>query len=135
VRFAVTGSLASSLRSVPRLTRDIDLVADLDPSRLTGLAAALRPEFYADSDMMRDALLRRKFDLFPAVSEFEESELARSTEVEAAPFGGATIRFPGPSRAAGLRIPSGVGLPAGSCRSAGREQLRVDSVKMTSLFY
>lgn len=106
IRFAVAGSLASSLRSTPRLTRDIDLIAELTPGQVDTLAAALHNEFYADAGMMREALERGrafnlmhygtayKFDLFPVVTEYQRNELARSREIEAAPFGTTVSRFP-----------------------------------------
>ncbi|HEY1205184.1 MAG: hypothetical protein ABSH46_18660 [Bryobacteraceae bacterium] len=105
VRYVVGGALASSIRGMGRATMDIDLVAELSPAQAAALASALKDEFYADADMIREALDRGvsfnvihfkssyKFDLFPVVSEFERSQLARGAMVEAVPFGTAPLRF------------------------------------------
>lgn len=105
VRYVVGGSLASSIRGSGRATMDIDLVAELSPGQAEVFASALKDEFYADVDMIREALNRGvafnvihfkssyKFDLFPVVSEFERSQLARGAVVEAAPFDTAPLRF------------------------------------------
>ncbi len=106
ISFAVCGSIASSLRSEPRLTRDVDLIAAMELGQIEALAAALREDFYADAALMRDGLERGrafnlihyesayKFDVFPAASEYQRNELRRSTEIEATPFGTVTVRFP-----------------------------------------
>ncbi len=105
VRYVVGGSLASSIRGSGRATMDIDLVAELRPIHVEAFVSALRNEFYADSEMIREALARGvsfnvihlkssyKFDIFPAASEFERSQLARGGLVEAAPFDAAPMRF------------------------------------------
>jgi hypothetical protein len=106
IRHAVGGSLASSIHGTGRATMDIDLVADLPLPLANAFASALRDEFYADPETIRDAVRRGvsfnvihlkssyKFDVFPVTSEFERSELDRSIPVEAAPFGPAGLRFP-----------------------------------------
>jgi len=105
VRYVVGGSLASSIRGTGRASMDIDLVAELGPAQAEVFASALKDEFYADAGMIRQALDRGvsfsvihfkssyKFDLFPAASEFERSQLARGAVVEAAPFDTAPLRF------------------------------------------
>ncbi len=105
VRYIVGGSLASSIRGAGRATQDVDLVAELRMDQIDAFASALKDEFYADAEMMREALGRGiafnvihlkssyKFDIFPAISEFEHMQLARGSEVEAAPFNRALLRF------------------------------------------
>lgn len=56
IRYAVGGSLASSLYGVMRSTLDVDIVADIHPEHIPGLVAALREEFYVDDAMMRAAV-------------------------------------------------------------------------------
>ncbi|MDZ4158954.1 MAG: hypothetical protein U1B80_04100 [Anaerolineaceae bacterium] len=58
VQYAVSGSLSSSLHGVMRSTLDVDIVADLRLEHIQPLVAALSPEFYADDEMMRDAIGR-----------------------------------------------------------------------------
>jgi hypothetical protein len=78
ISYLVGGSLASSVHGVPRATRDIDLIAEIQLEKVGPLTSALAPHFYADADMMRQSMaLGRafnvihlasayKFDIFPA---------------------------------------------------------------------
>jgi hypothetical protein len=91
VPFTVVGSLASSARGVPRATKDVDLVARIGPPHVEKLVSALGSEWYADAEQMQEALVHGrafnvihlasgwKVDIFPATSEFHESELRRAT--------------------------------------------------------
>jgi hypothetical protein len=56
VPYAVGGSLASSLHGVMRSTLDVDIVADMQPEHIQPLVEALSHEFYADDEMLRDAI-------------------------------------------------------------------------------
>lgn len=58
IPYAVGGSLASSLHGVMRSTLDVDIVADMKLEHVRPLVAALAQEFYADDDMMREAIER-----------------------------------------------------------------------------
>ncbi len=78
----------------------------MELGQIEALAAALRKDFYADAGLVHDGLERgrafnlihyesaHKFDVFPAASEYQRNELRRCTEVEAAPLGTVTVRFP-----------------------------------------
>ncbi len=59
IPYVICGSLASSLYGIPRSTQDVDLVADIQPSQVEALVASLGEEFYADAEMIRDAIRRR----------------------------------------------------------------------------
>jgi len=59
VPYAVGGSFARSLHGVMRSTLDVDIVADMREEHIQPLVAALSKEFYADDEMMRDALRHR----------------------------------------------------------------------------
>jgi len=91
VRYAVGGSIASSLYGVPRATQDADIVASLAIPHAARLAAALEAEFYVDEDMIRDAIRRQgtfnvvhletmfKVDVFVAKGDaWSEEELSRA---------------------------------------------------------
>ena len=91
VRYAVGGSIASSLYGVPRATQDADIVASLAIPHAARLAAALEAEFYVDEDMIRDAIRRHgtfnvvhletmfKVDVFVAKGDaWSEEELSRA---------------------------------------------------------
>ena len=59
IPYMVTGSIAAGHYGQPRMTRDIDLVVQLEPADAERLAAALGSDFGADADMLRAAIARR----------------------------------------------------------------------------
>ncbi len=81
IPYMVAGSVATSIHGIPRTTRDVDLVAAIRPEHIAPLSAELRTEFYADPEMMREALRAGrmfnlihygssyKFDVYPLSSE------------------------------------------------------------------
>ncbi len=81
IPYLVSGSVASSVHGVARATRDIDVLVDIRANQVDPLASALSGHFYADANMMREAVLAKrsfnlihyatayKFDLFPAPSD------------------------------------------------------------------
>jgi hypothetical protein len=92
VLYAVGGSLSSSLHGVMRSTLDVDIVADLRLEHIQPLVAALSKEFYADDEMMRDAIEQHssfnlihyetsfKVDIFiPKSRAFDQMQLERRT--------------------------------------------------------
>lgn len=80
IRFAIGGSWASTALGEPRLTNDIDIVAELTPGNLQMFIANLPDSFYVDpEEAVRAIRLGRpfnvihmptafKFDLFPAAA-------------------------------------------------------------------
>ena len=90
IPYAVGGSLASSVHGVMRSTLDVDIVADMHPEHIQPLVAALSKEFYADDEMMKDAIERQssfnlihyetafKVDIFrPKPRAFDQMQLER----------------------------------------------------------
>jgi hypothetical protein len=90
VPYAIGGSLASAVHGVMRATMDADLVADLPMEHVEPLVRALGDAFYADVEMIRDAIHRHssfnlihletmfKVDIFVAKPRaFDRSQLAR----------------------------------------------------------
>jgi hypothetical protein len=90
VPYAIGGSFASAVHGVIRATMDADLVADLRMEHAEPLAQALGDAFYADVEMIRDAIRRHgsfnlihmdtmfKVDIFVAKPRpFDRSQLAR----------------------------------------------------------
>lgn len=59
LRYLIGGSLASSLHGLPRSSFDADLLAELPLARVSEIVALLHPRFYADVEMIRDAVRRR----------------------------------------------------------------------------
>jgi hypothetical protein len=99
IPYLIGGSLASSAHGVLRATLDVDILAGVSAAHAGALCAALGDGWYADADHIRQALAAgrafnlihiasaRKFDVFPATSEFHASELARATRLELDVFG------------------------------------------------
>jgi hypothetical protein len=90
VLYAIGGSFASALHGVMRATMDADLVADLRMEQVEPFVRSLGEAFYADPDMMREAIRRHgsfnlihldtmfKVDVFIARSrDFDRAQLAR----------------------------------------------------------
>lgn len=92
-RWAVGGSVASSVHGIPRSTLDLDVIVALSPARVGDLAAASVGEFEIDEEVLREQLRHgrsynifhtrtmTKVDLFPAVGPFERNQLDRSADI------------------------------------------------------
>jgi hypothetical protein len=62
IPYLVTGSVASMAYGEPRLTNDIDIVADIHLSHIPGLIAAFpKEDYYIDEEMIKDAIVRVGF--------------------------------------------------------------------------
>lgn len=59
VRHFVGGSIASSAHGVARASVDGDVVAELGPTHVAALVAALRDAYYVPEERIRDAVARR----------------------------------------------------------------------------
>lgn len=80
IPYAVGGSLASSLHGVMRSTLDVDIVADMRLEHIQPLVAALSKEFYADDEMMKDAIEHRSsFNLIHYETAFKVDIFIRKT--------------------------------------------------------
>lgn len=88
--YAIGGSFSSALHGVMRATLDTDVVADLRLEHVEPLVQLLGVDFYADAEMMRDAIRRCssfnlihletvfKVDVFVAKPRaFDRAQLAR----------------------------------------------------------
>ena len=106
ISYLVGDSIASGIHGVYRTSLDVDLVADLHPQQSAGLAKQLSGEFYADADMMRDALragrsfnlihfaTSYKFDIFPLLSDsYHQMQFSRRV-VRDIVLGGETLAVP-----------------------------------------
>jgi hypothetical protein len=82
IPYAVGGSLASSLHGVMRSTLDVDIVADMKIEHIKPLVAALSQEFYADDEMMRDAIEHHSsFNLIHYETAFKVDIFIRKTRI------------------------------------------------------
>jgi hypothetical protein len=90
VPFLIGGSVASGTHGIPRLTKDIDIVADLRRDRVGEYCDALQPVFYVDPELVEHAIeMGRSFnlihikgaykvDMFPVGTDsFARSEMER----------------------------------------------------------
>ena len=79
---------------------DVDLVVNLRADQIEEFAAKLNPDFYADEEMIREALMRRrsfnlihyasvfKFDLFPLLEdEYSQTQFGRRQFAESRSLG------------------------------------------------
>ena len=85
--YYIGGSLASSAYGVARATLDADLVADLQMSQVSALAAALQASYYLDETAMREAIQRQlSFNLIHLATMIKVNVFitkARPSDVEA----------------------------------------------------
>ena len=58
-RYFISGSVASALHGVTRSTIDADLVAEIEPNQVSELINLLGAGFYADEEMILDAIRHR----------------------------------------------------------------------------
>src|SRR5262249_26642847 len=56
VTYAITGSVASNVWGVPRLTHDVDILVVLPADQVARVAAALAGPYYLSEDAVRDAV-------------------------------------------------------------------------------
>jgi hypothetical protein len=89
VPYYLAGSVISSLHGVARATADVDVVAAVRPTHAAALAERLAGDYYADVDVIVDAIRRRamfnvihlatmmKVDVYVAFTEFDRSALSR----------------------------------------------------------
>jgi hypothetical protein len=86
----IGGSMASGVHGTYRTSLDVDLVADIAPEQIARFTKELGGEFYADSDMIREALqagrsfnlihfaTSYKFDIFPLLSDpYQQMQFSR----------------------------------------------------------
>jgi hypothetical protein len=93
VVYHIGGSVASSVYGLPRLTIDVDIIANLRPVHVRSLVKQLEAAYYIDEDMIRDAINRHsefniihletmlKVDIFiPKPRAFDQEELKRARQ-------------------------------------------------------
>ena len=94
IPYMITGSIAANFYSIPRMTRDIDLVVELGDAGVARLVATLRDDFYVDLAAVEGAVRER--GMFNAIhtrhivkvdfvvrkdSDYRREEFARRTAV------------------------------------------------------
>jgi hypothetical protein len=95
IAYMVTGSVAVSLYAEPRMTRDVDLVVELQPADTSRIVQMFSAEFSCDADRIGDAIARQSmFNLIHTAaivkvdfivrkhSAYREEEFRRRRQVE-----------------------------------------------------
>ena len=59
IPFMLTGSMAMNYYATPRMTRDIDIVLELERDNVSNLVARLEPDYYVSSERARRAVIDR----------------------------------------------------------------------------
>lgn len=59
INYMLSGSVAMSLYTMPRFTRDIDFVVHLKPGDVKDLTEYFKEGYYCDEDAIRDAILNK----------------------------------------------------------------------------
>ena len=59
IHYMMTGSMAMAIYSVPRMTRDIDLVVEVEPNDVDNIVDLFSGDCYIDSDSVRQAVDKR----------------------------------------------------------------------------
>lgn len=57
--YFISGSMAANYYSVPRMTRDIDIVLELNPAHLKLFIESFRNDFYVEEESIREEVGRR----------------------------------------------------------------------------
>jgi len=94
IPYMLTGSLAMNYYATPRMTRDIDLVADLERADVGRVVALFEPDYYVSDTAVAEAVRERssfnvieqgsvtKVDIFPRKRDaFRDAEFARRRRV------------------------------------------------------
>jgi len=72
IPYLIGGSLTSSIHGIPRATRDVDIVADIQEKDAEALDDDLKDKFYVDAEMIREAIKQQSsFNLIHLESMFK----------------------------------------------------------------
>lgn len=79
--YFLTGSMAMSFYSVPRMTRDSDIVIQLYGNQIDSFVKLFEPEFYTDRIMIEDSLKNQMmFNIFDKKTFFKIDFIFKSNE-------------------------------------------------------
>lgn len=92
--YMISGSIALNYYSIPRMTRDIDVVVELKHSDLDNFCKTFREKFYLDEEMIKEEIRRKgmfnlihkeffvKIDfIIRKDSDFKETEFSRKRKI------------------------------------------------------
>ena len=94
IPYIISGSMAANLYTIPRMTRDIDIVVELKSIQVNSFITIFEKDFYIDRDALEEALVHQsifnvihkeyviKIDfIVRKASEFQESTFLRRRKV------------------------------------------------------
>ena len=58
ISYLISGSIAANYYTIPRMTRDIDVVVELNSKQISEFVALFKKDFYVDQDMVREEVLQ-----------------------------------------------------------------------------
>ena len=111
IPYLVTGSVASMVYGEPRLTNDIDVVAEIGEQHVKGMIDSFsEEEFYISEDMIRDAIRRAgQFNIIhPASGLKVDVIIKRNSPFDDSRFKRTKRLFPGESYQANFAAPEDV---------------------------
>lgn len=89
IPYMLSGSVAMSIYTLPRFTRDFDFIVHLQPGDAEGLVSHFKEGYYCDEDAVRDAIKTRgMFNIIDHKSSYKadfmilKQEIYRLTEFE-----------------------------------------------------
>ncbi len=98
IPYVIGGSMASIIHGMLRTTMDVDIVADIQPKQVSSFVSGLQDAFYADEQMIQQAIQRRssfnlihlstmfKVDIFiPKGRPFDRQQLSRRISEQVRP--------------------------------------------------
>lgn len=59
IPYMLTGSMSANIYTKPRMTRDIDIVIELEKPHVKGLINVFKEDFYIDADSIQEAITRK----------------------------------------------------------------------------
>ena len=60
IAYMITGSIAMNYHATPRMTRNIDIVIELNSGDLDSIVKLFQLDFYLDSDSIKDAIINQE---------------------------------------------------------------------------
>lgn len=59
INYVISGSIAANYYTVPRMTRDIDIVVELKTPNIDNFVSIFQEDFYIDKEMIKSEILRQ----------------------------------------------------------------------------
>jgi hypothetical protein len=60
ISYMITGSIATNFYAIPRMTRDIDIVIEIELPQINNFLDVFKDDFYIDKEMINQAIVNKK---------------------------------------------------------------------------